>query len=102
MSQGELLGDGAATGEPAHVGVLDAGGGQHRGGGVGHARHRERLGRQRRAAGARVVEGGEPVAVGQPVELGLPRLGNVAEPGDEEHVGAFAPLVDPQAVGRWS
>ncbi len=89
-------GDPAAAREAGDVGVGDVEGPQEGGGVVGHQLHRKRSLGQRRAAGSAVVEGREPVAVGQPVELGLPGLGRVAEPGDEQDVGALAPSLDPQ------
>ena len=64
-------------------------------------RRRERPVGQRRAPRAAVVEGGQAVAVGEPVELGLPRLGGVAEAGDQQDVGSVAPALGPElgAVG---
>jgi len=46
MAQGEVLGGGAATGEPGNVGVADAERSQQRRRVVGHVAHREALGRQ--------------------------------------------------------
>ena len=63
---------------------------------VSHGGRRQRPAGEWRSAHAAVVEGGEPVAVRQAVELWLPRLGRVAEPADEQHVGSFSPSLDPQ------
>jgi hypothetical protein len=66
------------------------------GGVVGHVLDREAVGGHRRPAGAPVVERGQPVAVGEGGELGLPRLGGVAESGEEQDVGACSLLDVPQ------
>ena len=94
MAQRQLLRDQAAPGETGDVRGRDVERAQHRGGVVGHHRHRQRLLGQRRAPRAAVVEGGQPVPVGQPVELRLPRLGGVAQPAQEEHVRPLSDLLD--------
>ena len=53
---------------------------------------------QRRAADAAVVEGDGAVAGRESVLLERPRLGGVAEAGDEQDRGAIAPVVDPEPV----
>jgi hypothetical protein len=78
------------------VGLLDTERTQQVGGVVGHVADGETFGRQRRPSGPAVVEGGQPVTVGQPVQLKHPGVGGVAQPGDQQHVGAVASLFDPQ------
>ena len=96
MSQRHLLRGGAAPGEPSDVGALDAERARQGGGVVGHVDDREAVGHHGRAARAPRIEGREPVAVGEAVELEGPRLGRVAEAGEQDHVGSFAALVDPE------
>jgi hypothetical protein len=49
-----------------------------------------------RAPRPAIVEGGEAVALGESVERWLPGLGGIAEPGDDQHVGALATALDPE------
>jgi hypothetical protein len=86
---------------PAHreaddVGARDLQRAQQRGGVVGHRGHRQRPLGQRRAPRTAVVEGGDAVAVREPVELGLPRLGGIAQPGDEQDVGSLPSALGPE------
>ena len=76
----EFLRDDTPTGKAGHVGGRDVQRAQQRGGVIGHRGHRERPGRQRRAAHPPVVTGGQPVAVREPVQLELPGLGRIAQP----------------------
>ncbi len=97
MADGQGLGDPGPAGEAGHVGIGDLERPKQAGGVVGHQLDGQRSFAERRAPRTAVVEGGEPVAVGEPVELELPGLGRVAEPGEEQDVGAVAPSLDPHA-----
>ena len=78
MPDRELLRDDTPTGKASHVGGGDVERAQQRGGVIGHGSHRERLGRQRRAAHPAIVIGSEPIAVREPVQLELPGLCGIA------------------------
>ena len=95
----EFLRDGAAAGKAGHVRGGDVERSQQRGGVIGHGGHRERLGRQRRAAHPAVVVSDEPVAVREPVQLELPGLGGIAEPGDEQDIRPGSLALDPHVQG---
>jgi hypothetical protein len=96
VAKRELLRDRASHREACDVDCGRVQRVQERGRVVGHGRRRQCPVGQRRASDAPVVEGGQAVAVGQPVELVLPRLGGVAEPGDQQHVGPVAAALDPE------
>ena len=94
----QLLGGHAAAREPDDVGSLDPELVEDGGGVVGHAGHREWGVGQRRAADPAVVEGDGAVAGGEPLLLERPRLGRVAETGDQQDWRAIASVVHPEPV----